>query len=77
MNNGDAVEVGVSEPLTSESNNLDWHYDSDTGEFEYIVSGKRDSRKRRAAIEIVDDRFKHVSVSPRIYRYALRVMTRV
>ncbi|XP_076824499.1 fibrocystin-L-like isoform X2 [Clavelina lepadiformis] len=64
------TSVGDTSELTATSSNLDWHFDEDNKELSIMVSGRTESpsRKRRATLGVVQDDYKHISVSPTIYR---------
>ncbi|CAK8682966.1 unnamed protein product [Clavelina lepadiformis] len=64
------TSVGDTSELTATSSNLDWHFDEDNKELSIMVSGRTESpsRKRRATLGVIQDGYKHISVSPTIYR---------
>merc|ERR1719370_1191914 len=71
MGLGNIGSVADQVPLTPDSDNLNWYFDSATNKLQYIISGKTtgSSRKKRLISKgIVDSRFTHVTVQPNIYR---------
>ena len=65
------MAVAEQPVLSSSSHNLDWYYDTYSNKLTIQLSNDASSSRRKRAIEIVDDEYQHVSLSPSIYRYSV------